>query len=178
MSKTSTDPMRHALNGPTMGTRWSALFYTEAGFDPEPVRHALQAEMDEVDAQMSTWKPDSALMRLNAGPVGDWIDVPARLADVLHLALEIGRASGGAFDIGVGDAVVAWGFGPQAADRALIRKALATSRQPAHVALELDPVRAAVRKRPLIEPEAPTPVKRRDEPEAIAGRRLFGRRGT
>ena len=60
MSKTSTDPMRHALNGPTMGTRWSALFYTEAGFDPEPVRHALQAEMDEVDAQMSTWKPDSA----------------------------------------------------------------------------------------------------------------------
>ncbi len=147
MSKTSTDPMRHALNGPTMGTRWSALFYTEAGFDPEPVRHALQAEMDEVDAQMSTWKPDSALMRLNAGPVGDWIDVPARLADVLHLALEIGRASGGAFDIGVGDAVVAWGFGPQAADRALIRKALATSRQPAHVALELDPVRAAVRKR-------------------------------
>ena len=51
MSKTSTDPMRHALNGPTMGTRWSALFYTEAGFDPEPVRHALQAEMDEVDAQ-------------------------------------------------------------------------------------------------------------------------------
>ncbi len=147
MSKTSTDPMRHALNGPTMGTRWSALFYTETGFDPEPVRDALQAEMDEVDAQMSTWKPDSALMRLNAGPVGDWIEVPVRLAHLLHLALEIGRASDGAFDIGVGDAVGAWGFGPQAADRALIRKALATSRQPAHVALELDPVRAAVRKR-------------------------------
>lgn len=110
MSKTSTDPMRHTLNGPTMGTRWSALFYTAAGFDPEPVRHALQAEMDEVDEQMSTWKPDSALMRLNADPVGDWIEVPARLADVLHLALEIGRASGGAFDIGVGDAVGAWGL--------------------------------------------------------------------
>ncbi len=147
MSKTSTDPMRHALNGPTMGTRWSALFYTEAGFDPEPVRNALQAEMDEVDAQMSTWKPDSALMTLNAGPVGDWIEVPARLADVLRLALEIGRASGGAFDIGVGDAVDAWGFGPQAADRALIQKALARSRQPAHAALELNPVHATVRKR-------------------------------
>ena len=147
MSKTSTELIRHALNGPTMGTRWQATFHAAAGLDPAPLRAALQAAVDEVDAQMSTWKPDSALMRLNAGPVGDWIDVPARLADVLHLALEIGRASGGAFDIGVGDAVVAWGFGPQAADRALIRKALATSRQPAHVALELDPVRAAVRKR-------------------------------
>ncbi|MBN9442878.1 MAG: FAD:protein FMN transferase [Bosea sp.] len=147
MSKTSTDPMRHALNGPTMGTRWSALFYTETGFDPEPVRDALQAEMDEVDAQMSTWKPDSALMRLNAGPVGDWIEVPVRLAHLLHLALEIGRASDGAFDIGVGDAVGAWGFGPHPADRTLIRKALATPRQPAHAALELDPVHATVRKR-------------------------------
>ncbi|MGB3874817.1 MAG: FAD:protein FMN transferase [Shinella zoogloeoides] len=147
MSKTSTDPMRHALNGPTMGTRWSALFYAPAGFDPEPVQHALQAEMDEVDAQMSIWKPDSALMRLNAGPVGDWIEVPARLADVLRLALEIGRVSGGAFDIGVGDAVGAWGFGPHAVDWTLIRKALATPRQPAHATLELDPVRAAVRKR-------------------------------
>ena len=38
--------------------------------------------------------------------------------------------------------------------------------------------RVAVRKRPLIEPEAPAPIKRRDKPEAIPGRRLFGRRGT
>jgi len=46
----------------------------------------------------------------------------------------------------VGDAVGAWGFGPHAADRALIQKALATSRQPAHAALELNPVHATVRK--------------------------------
>ena len=50
MSKTSTDMIRHALNGPTMGTRWSALFFTEAGFDPAPVRHALQVAVEEVDA--------------------------------------------------------------------------------------------------------------------------------
>ena len=146
MSKTSTDPIRHALNGPTMGTRWSALFYAVAGIDPKPVHNALQAEMDEIDAEMSIWKPDSALMLLNAGPAGDWIEVPARLADVLILALEIGRASGGAFDIGVGDAVNAWGFGPCAADRNLIRDALGTSRQPAHAVVELDPVHAKVRK--------------------------------
>ncbi len=70
MSKMCTEPMRHALNGPTMGTRWSALFFAQAGFDLEPVHAALQAAVDEVDAQMSTWKPDSDLMRLNAAPVG------------------------------------------------------------------------------------------------------------
>ena len=71
--------------------------------------------MDEVDAQMSTWRPDSALMRLNSAPVGEWMAVPAHLLTVLRLGLRIGRLSGGAFDIGMGDAVTAWGFGPEAA---------------------------------------------------------------
>ena len=42
MSKTSTELVRHALNGPTMGTRWSALFYSAAGFDAAPMHAALR----------------------------------------------------------------------------------------------------------------------------------------
>jgi thiamine biosynthesis lipoprotein len=72
MSTMSIDPRRHALNGAIMGTRWSALFYTAEGFDPAPIRNALQTAVDEVDAQMSAWKPDSDLMRLNACTVGEW----------------------------------------------------------------------------------------------------------
>src|SRR6187200_1923457 len=103
MSKTSTEPLRHALSGPTMGTRWSATFFTAPGFDPAPVQAALQAAVDEVDGQMSTWNPDSDLMRLNAAPDAAWVAMPARLIEVLQLGVEIGRASGGAFDIGVGE---------------------------------------------------------------------------
>ena len=95
MSKTSTELIRHALNGPTMGTRWSALFFAVPGFDTGPVQAALQQASDEVDAQMSTWNPDSDLMRHNACPVGEWITVPERLMDVLRLSLDIGRTSGG-----------------------------------------------------------------------------------
>ncbi|HHW35580.1 MAG TPA: FAD:protein FMN transferase, partial [Paracoccus solventivorans] len=112
MPKTCSDPCRHALNGPTMGTRWSALFFAPPGFDPAPVAAALQRAVDEIDAQMSLWRADSDLLRLNAAPPGDWVALPAQLMAVLALALRIGRASGGAFDIGVGDAVAAWGFGP------------------------------------------------------------------
>jgi thiamine biosynthesis lipoprotein len=145
MSKTSTELVRHALNGPTMGSRWSALFFTEKGFDPSPLRAALQSAVDEVDGQMSTWKPDSDLMRLNAAPVGLWVTVPDRLAEVLRLGVAIGRASGGAFDIGMGDAVTAWGFGPEAADPARIGAAMASARVPAHESLDIDGTR--VRKR-------------------------------
>ena len=138
MSKMSTERARIALNGPTMGTRWSALLFADPGFDPGQVRSALQAAVDEVDGQMSTWKPDSDLMRLNAAPIGEWIAVPARLLEVLRLGLEIGRASGGAFDIGMGDAVMAWGFGPEAAAPDGIRTAMAASRRPAHDVLEIN----------------------------------------
>jgi thiamine biosynthesis lipoprotein len=141
MLKTSTNLTRHALNGPTMGTRWSALFFTDATFDPAPVQAALQAAVDRVDAQMSTWKPDSDLMRLNRAPVGDWVTVPPDLAHVLTLGCEIGRASSGAFDIGMGDAVRAWGFGADPADPQAIRAAMATARTPAHEALTFDGMR-------------------------------------
>jgi thiamine biosynthesis lipoprotein len=138
MSKTSTDPIRHALNGPTMGTRWSALFYAPPAFDPAAVQATLQAAVNAVDNQMSTWKSDSDLMRLNRAPVGEWVGVPPDLARVLALGLTIGRASGGAFDIGLGDAVRAWGFGPDAADPQAIRTAMAAPRLPAHDLLELE----------------------------------------
>lgn len=146
MSKMSTDLVRHALNGPTMGTRWSALFHAAPGFDPAPLRTALQAATDEVDAQMSTWKPDSDLMRINAAPPEIWVNAPVRLIAVLDSALEIGRASGGALDIGLGDAVIAWGFGPAQASVVAIGAALSKPRRPAHEALELDVVGRRVRK--------------------------------
>jgi Membrane-associated lipoprotein involved in thiamine biosynthesis len=138
MSKMSTESARIALNGPTMGTRWSALFFAGPGLDPAPIRAALQAAVDEVDGQMSTWKLDSDLMRFNAAPVGEWIALPARLAEVLRLGLKIGRISGGAFDIGMGDAVTAWGFGPGDATPDGIRVAMKNPRRPAHEVLEFD----------------------------------------
>jgi thiamine biosynthesis lipoprotein len=127
-----------------MGTRWTALFHAETGFDPAPVQMALQTAVDEVDAQMSTWKPDSDLMRLNAAPVGVWQAVPARLLDVLVLGRDVGRASGGAFDMGLGDAVAAWGFGADEADPTHIRAAIARRR--VETALEIGVAGARVRK--------------------------------
>lgn len=138
MSKTPTDPTRHALNGATMGTRWSALFHAGPGLDPAPVRAALQLAVDEVDARMSTWKPDSDLMAINRAPVGRWLPVPAGLMQVLQTGLDIGRQSRGAFDIGMGDAVSAWGFCARQADPQAIRAALDKARRPTHEVLELD----------------------------------------
>lgn len=136
MLKMSTDLVRQALNGPTMGTRWSALFFAPPELDPAPLRSALQAAVETVDRSMSTWKPDSDLMGLNRAPLGEWVSVAADLREVIELGLKIGRESGGLFDIGLGDAVGAWGFGPAAADTHAIKAAMRARRRATDEILE------------------------------------------
>lgn len=146
MSKIPTDLTCHTLNGSTMGTRWSAQFYGSAETDPNPIRAALAESVDRVDRQMSTWKSDSDLMRLNRAPVGEWVCLPTEIIEVLARAIEIGRLSRGAFDIGVGDVVTAWGFGPRDADEGTMRAALSRVHSVAHEVLDLDCVALRVRK--------------------------------
>jgi thiamine biosynthesis lipoprotein len=146
MSKMSTEDGRLVLNGPTMGTRWSVTLAAPA--DTGPLTAALQEAVDRVDAQMSTWRPESDLMRLNRTAVRIWQAVPPELMTVLRMALRIGERSGGLFDIGVGDLVSAWGFGARGStpDTGLIGAQLGHSRPPAHAVLELDAAGQRVRR--------------------------------
>ena len=132
-----------------MGSRHSAVFFAPERLDLVGLGVDLQQAVDAVDGQMSTWKPDSDLMRFNRAPVDGWVDVPEQLGTVLAAALEIGRASHGAFDIGVGDLVSAWGFGAAASapDLAAITRTSTVRRTPAHLAIELDRARKRGRKR-------------------------------
>ncbi|MGN5537080.1 MULTISPECIES: FAD:protein FMN transferase [Alcaligenes] len=140
MPKTSSDVQRLTLNGPTMGTRWSALVDTDDAAQAAGLQKALADAVQQVDRQMSPWLPDSALNRLNRTPAGTWLDLPPEILEVLACALEVNRRSQGAFDPGVGDLVQAWGFGParQSPDAAAIRRAAQAASAPAHETLELD----------------------------------------
>jgi thiamine biosynthesis lipoprotein len=100
-----------------MGTRYSARFHAPEGADLRGIVAELAAAVTAVDRQMSNWKCDSDLSRLNRAAAGDWVAVPANLATVLVRAIEIGRETGNAFNIGVGDLVDAWGFGPKGPQR-------------------------------------------------------------
>lgn len=158
MSKTSTErlvppvgdlpPLRRALNGPAMGSRWSAVVFAPEDLDVSALGDAFAAAVEEVEAEMSNWRPDSDVERLNRAPIGVWTAIPKRLLAVLERGLAIGRASEGAFDIGVGDLVRAHGFGggerrPDAGRIAAV--AGRPSFRPPET-LELDPVNGRARR--------------------------------
>ncbi len=143
---------RYRLHGQTMGTRYSAVFFAPPGADEAAIGASLFATVDEVDRQMSSWKPDSDLNRLNAAPVHQWLAVPEELFKVLDAALSVSRQSQGAFDIGVGDLVHAWGFGAGEGhlDEQRIKALQARVHRPATDVLEMDHVHRRVRKQAAI----------------------------
>ncbi len=144
---TSATLQRYSLNGETMGTRYTAVFYAPEGTDVAAIGTALFSAVDKVDRQMSTWNPASDLCRLNAAPDNAWIAVPGELAHVLETGMQIGLQSNGAFDIGVGELVEAWGFGPSKRKLPSQITALHGSRnRPASARLEIDRARQQVRK--------------------------------
>ncbi len=132
-----------------MGTRWSATVDTDHALDLEALRLDLAKAVEQVDGQMSPWKQDSDLMRLNRAPVEAWVDLPADVLEVLDCALDVQRLSAGAFDPCVGDLVDAWGFGAvcDTPDAEAIRAARQPRAHTGHGDIELERPAGRARKR-------------------------------
>ena len=130
-----------------MGTRYTARFHAPAGADLRLIVAELASGVTAVDNQMSNWKADSDLSRLNRAAPGGWVSISANLAAVLVRAIDIGRETGNAFNIGVGDLVDAWGFGPKGAQRPPdMPQGLPRPRPPVDELLEIDVVECRARK--------------------------------
>lgn len=102
------------LGGQTMGTTWSVKLVVARHHDLHPIHAGIQQALDAVVAQMSTWEPDSDISRYNRAEAGSWHRLPDGFGEVMHAALEVAQASGGAFDPSVGPMVALWGFGAHA----------------------------------------------------------------
>ncbi|AMU99231.1 FAD:protein FMN transferase [Xanthomonas citri] len=99
------------LGGRSMGTTWSVKLVAPRGRDLHPLHACIQAALDRVVQQMSTWEPESDISCYNRARAGHWQTLPVEFHTVLRAALDIAQASGGAFDPTIGPMVELWGFG-------------------------------------------------------------------
>lgn len=103
-----------SLGGHTMGTTWQVKLTTAPGRDLHPLHAGIQAQLDAVVAQMSTWEAASDITAFNRAAAGTSLPLPGLFAEVMDCALDIARRSEGAFDPTVGPLVALWGFGAHA----------------------------------------------------------------
>ncbi|WP_343064167.1 FAD:protein FMN transferase [Marilutibacter penaei] len=97
-----------------MGTTWQATVVADAA-DADRLRDGIQAALDEVVDEMSTWEADSDISRFNRAPPGTVQVMPAGFFEVLQAATALSADTGGAYDATVGPLVNLWGFGPDGA---------------------------------------------------------------
>jgi thiamine biosynthesis lipoprotein len=82
-----------------MGTRIVVELWSDDKPAGEKAIDAVIAEMERIDRDMSTYKSDSEVSRVNAEAAKGPMKISAELFELLTTALEYSRITGGAFDI-------------------------------------------------------------------------------
>ncbi|MEO2128058.1 MAG: FAD:protein FMN transferase [Christiangramia sp.] len=93
--------------GEALGTTYSIQFYAENELDFEK---ALDSIFEDVNASMSTYRPNSDISKINKGD--STVVVDQNFRNVFKASEDIYRKSDGFFDPTVGSLVNAYGFGP------------------------------------------------------------------
>ncbi|MAG30209.1 MAG: hypothetical protein CL908_04845 [Deltaproteobacteria bacterium] len=113
VAETPNGPDVLIVQGDSMGTTYE-LRIAGPRLD-ERLRHRIEVEterrLDEIDRWMSNWNPDSEVSRFNAHHGTDGFPVSQQTAELVAFAVELGKWSGGAFDVTIGPLVALWGFG-------------------------------------------------------------------
>jgi thiamine biosynthesis lipoprotein len=102
------------LSGLTMGTTYTVKINAlNTHVDVVSLKRGIDKLLDEIDAKMSTYRPDSELSKINSSPSAVWIALSDDLYTVIEASISVSQLSKGAFDITAGPLINLWGFGPQ-----------------------------------------------------------------
>lgn len=129
--RAAADAVYHALSGPPElhptgaapveahllhFTRTAMACQFELIISPDRYRHAADAALealdliDELEEQLSVYRPASEVSRLNALAATERVPVEAGLFGLIERSLDLHRETGGAFDITAGPLSRCWGF--------------------------------------------------------------------
>jgi len=85
----------------------------------EALKAEVEAQLKEVNRQMSHYQADSELSQFNRAPANTPFKVSPEFAHVVRFSLEMDRRSNGAFDPTLAPVINLWGFGEKTDQRAV-----------------------------------------------------------
>ncbi|GHE87129.1 FAD:protein FMN transferase [Thalassotalea profundi] len=102
------------LQGKTMGTTYNIKIVVDPNAtDTENLQQLIDAELKQVNQEMSTYIPDSELSLFNSSDSLEPVEMSQGLSRVIKEAIRLGKLSDGKLDVTVGPLVNLWGFGPE-----------------------------------------------------------------
>ncbi|SDJ33967.1 thiamine biosynthesis lipoprotein [Ferrimonas sediminum] len=116
LASSAAPRMRH-IAGDTMGTTYTIQWRQDSPRQsPHQVLLAVQQQLQQINAGLSVFRPDSEITRVNQAPTGQPIMVSEDLSTVVAIASQISDNTDGALDITLGPVIEFWGFGHQPRD--------------------------------------------------------------
>ncbi len=100
------------IEGKTMGTFYSVKVSGDVAVNKQQLQQQIDAVLERANDDISTYRNDSVLSRFNQTQSTEPQPIPRGMADIILMALRIGRDTQGAMNITVGPLVNLWGFGP------------------------------------------------------------------
>jgi len=101
------------LAGKTMGTTYSVVAVpatSSSESDRAALHRAIDAVLEQVNDDMSTWRKDSDLSKFNAHQATTPYAARPSTAKVVQLSLDLADKTDGAFDVTLGPLIRLWGF--------------------------------------------------------------------
>ena len=95
------------------GRRWPTTFEVVLPLGTPQRPAAAEAALDEIDrleAQLTVYRDDSEVSRLNQRAADEEVAVSPELFGLLELSARVTNETDGAFDITAGALIKAWGF--------------------------------------------------------------------
>lgn len=131
-------PQSVTLQGETMGTTYTVKYLSDGPTQAEAMQKELDALLEEVNRQMSTYRADSEISRFNQmRETNHPLPVADDFAFVTAEALRLNRLTQGALDVTVGPLVNLWGFGP---DKTITREPSAAETEAAAQMVGVDKI--------------------------------------
>lgn len=107
----AAEPMR--ISGRTMGSYYAISIDNPGTADAKQLQAEIEAKLEDINRQMSTWDESSEISGFNRSTSTDWIPVSHDFAVVVQEAIRLNQLTKGAVDITVGPLIDVWGFGKE-----------------------------------------------------------------
>jgi FAD:protein FMN transferase len=107
-------PREAEVSGEAQGTTYHIkLVLDNTSPSLEEIRRQISATLAEIDAQMSNYREDSEISRINRLERTTWLPVSQEIADLLVIAHKVYERSDGCYDLTVKPLFDLWGFSRQ-----------------------------------------------------------------
>ena len=111
LSGCQDDRSETEVEGAAQGTTYHIKMVLDDKASPlEEIRRQISTTLAEIDAQLSNYREDSEISRINRQETGHWLPISREITDLLLIANAVYQYSEGCYDLTVKPLFDLWGF--------------------------------------------------------------------